>query len=100
MPAKIVFASSDTPFEEPINSLEDLSWNTSWIGYTLSATFANRTLESLLKLRQEHRELDEMNIDSFLKIGLSIRAELIDRLEKLHDQALKGRAKSISNSRE
>ncbi len=87
VPAKIVFASSDTPFEEPINSLEDLSWNTSWIGYTLSATFANRSLESLLELKQGKSNIN-LNLEKFLRIGLGIRKELIDRLEKLHQLGL------------
>lgn len=94
VPAKIVFASSDTPFEEPINNLQDLVWNTSWIGYTLAATFTNRTLESLLRLKQQHIVVD-LSIDSYLKVGLSIRTELMDRLEELHTSALKGSITSL-----
>ncbi|MBI2607601.1 MAG: hypothetical protein HYW51_02130 [Candidatus Doudnabacteria bacterium] len=95
--AKIAYASAD--FRERIETLEDLARNTSWIGYTLALTFLNRSLESLEKLERENELAVRIDLDRFQTTGSKMKLELMDRLEKFHQSALKARFTG-SNSRE
>ncbi|OGE74291.1 MAG: hypothetical protein A3I07_04525 [Candidatus Doudnabacteria bacterium RIFCSPLOWO2_02_FULL_42_9] len=85
--SKIVYASNDYDFEDVIENFNDLAWNISWVGYTLSLTFLNRCLESLSKLENENKII--FNFGEYISTGLQIKRELMDRLETLHQKALK-----------
>lgn len=99
VPAKIVFGLPDSDWEEKAESLDELAWDTSWIGYTLALTFLTRSLASLDTLKASNYSEIGLDYDYFKTIGLKIKLELMDRLENLHQSVIRN-SLSGSNSRE
>jgi len=86
---KIVFASgsiSEYLEDEAYSTPEDFLWRTDRIGYILSLASLQRCLESLRRLKEKDLNL---KVDRFIIDGLTMQAELIDRLEEIQQNFLK-----------
>ena len=83
---KVVFASRDYD-DEICNDPEMFSWRTDRTGYIMALASAQRCLESLRKLRDEH---GERGLEKFISQAKDVQRELIDRLDAIEQNYLKG----------
>jgi hypothetical protein len=82
--SKLIGALSETDFGGV-----DFEWREDRIGYTLSLTSLNRSIDSLQKLETQHEVTNKLNTANFLKTAKVIRSQLIERLDSIVQEKLK-----------